>query len=129
MMCSGSEKVSELDFVRLLTERLPGGCAGPIVKLGFTGHVLDLFEAGLCSEDAWDFLLASYLDEGERLIFGVCAVHWLDLSHMLWRNSMLHGRVDWLSFSASLLDAACRGAELDPKEISNMLVWRGVSLT
>lgn len=127
MLCTGGEPVSELDFVRQAVVRPQRGCAGPLAKLALTGLHLDILEEALGSQWAWAYLLHSYIDEGDRLVFGLCALHWLGLSRMVWRNAGLMGRADWKPMSQAILHAACAGCGMDPKEVSNLLVWRSLS--
>lgn len=126
MLCSEGVRMTELDFVRAIVDEHAdkGRCVGPIIKVALTLDHLDLLTKGLATE-VYAYLLHSYIEECDELAFGMCASHWLFLSHLLWRRARRDDNSPLLALAMQLVDAACQGADMDCKEIANMFAWRG----
>lgn len=124
--------VSELDFVRALRDRSRefGACRGPLLRLSFGAYRLATLEDTFDSAAAHDLLWAGFHPEHlDAMDFTLCAVHWMDLSCLIWYRSHQAGRSDWHANADQLLRDTCNAAGWDPKEIENMFAWQQARLT
>lgn len=130
MACVGGTRLTELEFVQRLNDHPVEACLGPAVQLLMAGYHSGLLEEALEDlpehEQLWDNFLPA---DHDYLAFEMCAFHWMNLCRQLRTRGLAFDRHDWVILSSGMLAKVSRGAALDPKEISNMFIWRRTSLT
>lgn len=131
MVCYGSGPISEFEFVRSLSNREVDECAGPLVSLSFGAALLGVLEESLCSRDEYDLVWdnAVVTRTGDRLVFELCAAHWMEVGYRAGLRGRKALRSDMSTLASALLDNTCRAADWDVKEVANLFTWRRVSLT
>lgn len=127
--CTGIDTQTEFEFMRSTDGRTFAQCRGPLVKLGFASHRLVTLQASLGGEQAcdvlWDGFIAASLD---RVMFSLCAAHWIDISCVSGLTGALSGRRDWIVEGVVLYRQVCRVLGWDAKELLNLAHWK-VQLT
>jgi len=130
MGCEGTGPLTEFEYIASLRNREPDQCRGPRLGLAFSAWGLQTLEDSLCSEDAEELLWSGFEPvAGDRVVFILCAAHWMDLSYRSGVNGRTLGRPDWFSAGSNLLVHILAAAKWDPKEITNMVTWQRVQLT
>lgn len=133
MACTADNPATnEFEFVRDVHTRTRefGECRGPLLRLSFSAWRLAVLEDAFESETAHELLWAGFHPEhADAMDFTVCAVHWMDLSCLVWLRARRFGRADWHAEADQLLRDACSAAGWDPKEIVNMFAWQRARLT
>lgn len=132
MGCVGTEAISEFEFVQSLARRDSSDqCVGPLVTLTLGGYVLGTLEDSLYTEGEYQALWDGFTDDqpSGKPAFELCTAHWMDLAYRTGMRGRRLLRNEWVGLATSMLDNTCRAAVWDPKEISNLFMWRGVSLT
>jgi len=128
--CTGTGTQTELEFVHALRTRAAGRCCGPAVILPLVAYRIEVLESAFTSrahELLWDGLVP--VEDDDRLLFRLCAAHWMDLSYLVAMRGRDQHRGDWLGESVTLLKQICQGAGWDLKEVGNMMQWQRVALT
>jgi hypothetical protein len=129
--CFTAGPCTELEFVQALNIRLPGTCLGPGVALAvpYTRMVMleDALREPLAIDFVWDRLIKDEITE--QPLHAMCAAHWLDIASLVSVNARGHENAAWAELSSWLLINICRTAGWDPKEVSNLFIWRRVPLT
>lgn len=130
MACVGGAKLTELEFVQGLNGHPVEICLGPVVNLLMVGYQLGVIEDALDGTADHEHLWENYVTEDHGyLTFGMCAFHWMNLCFQLRWHGLFFGRHNWVTLSLVMLAQVSRRAGLDPKEISNLLIWRRATLT
>lgn len=129
LLCTSGDQLTELEFVKRLLACRSVECVGPAIKLAVAAPYLGVLEESLRNREVWNYIIANYLDDGEELIFVLCVRHWLMVAMVIWNNGVREDNPGWRGLSEIVLQTVCRGAQMDPKEIANLIVWCGVSLT
>lgn len=129
MGCTDSGRVTELEFVNRLANHPPAECIGPVIEQELFGYYLGLMEEAIESTAEHDRLWDNFSEGDDGPVFDMCLFHWMNLAYQLRRLGVIHRRQSWVTFSLGLLARVSADAGIDPKEISNLLIWRRVLLT
>lgn len=131
MVCAGTARMTEFEFIQSMADRGRDECRGPLVELSLSAVRLDILETSFQSQIAVGLLWQGLVPhtDGAWLTFQLCAAHWMDLASLTSVRARQYLRGDWLAEASVLLNDVCRAASWDPKEISNLLTWQRVQLT
>jgi hypothetical protein len=138
--CTGTDRVTEYEFIWSLDDRVDSwDCCGPMLSLAISPYRLALIidaihshEEAFHSSNAYQVLWAGHASavqawgsvSPDRVIFALCAAHWMDLSFLTGLYGRLYERRDWMAEGTGLLKEICITAGWDVKEIANMIAWR-----
>lgn len=125
MACVGKPVHTEWEFIQSLHDRKDGDeCRGPVVQLAFRPFRLSELERGLDTDADYALLWSGFVPHTAPTIgltFALCVLHWMDIAgRLMWKATESHDDA-MLTDASVLVQASCRLAGFDPKEISNLL--------
>lgn len=116
MGCSGTDGLTEQDFMQALWNRQRGGCCGPLISFNIPSSTVAEMVAALDAFNASHILAKADRGNGD---YAQCAAHWYDVCYIVKGAANAYQHPPWKSLQNSLFILTSNAAGWDWRDMQN----------